>query len=153
MAVTYQEAPEVAEIAGKLINQHHRALKSAEIEYVFRSEATRKGGKEVLGKARKVSGLNAFLSPADGPQLFVMEIARDTWEELEPEQRKALVDHELCHFFVDPETHAYDVLPHDVEEFEAVLKRHGLWAPSVESFSRLAAEQLQLSVVPDVAEG
>lgn len=55
-------APEVREIAEDLIPRHHDHLQNVRIEYVFRDKCAKDKGRDVWGKARKVSGLNAFLS-------------------------------------------------------------------------------------------
>jgi putative metallopeptidase len=160
MAVTYRPAPEVEAIAGPLIEAHHQHLTEhgdVRIEYLFRSEATVKGGHVVLGKARKVSGLNAFLAGWDdatdvddeaGDEVrpfFVIEIAADQWATLTEAQRTALVDHELCHLNVEPtdESVKLTLAGHDLEEFGAVVERHGLWKPAVELFAA-ACQQLKL---------
>lgn len=152
----YNQAPAVANIAAQLIKEHHKHLIGQRIEYVFRDKAQKTKGKIVLGMARLISGLNAFLSTDEdaeepGEPYFVMEIAYDTWKELEGEQRLALVDHELCHFWcedvVDEKTGEEGtrlaILPHDVEEFANIIQRHGLWKPDVEHFGRIAAEKVQ----------
>lgn len=153
MARTFWEpAPEVATIAVRLIGDHHLHLAGVPIVYVFRSVAATSHGRVVLGKARRVTGLNAFLVALASGELddvddleetdhtfFVMEIARDHWEPATDLQRKALVDHELCHFDVDDETRALRIRGHDLEEFRAVVARHGLWREDLEAFAGVCA--------------
>lgn len=150
--VTYSDAPEVREIADKLIPKHHPHLEGSRIDYVFRSKHSTNKGKIVGGKARKVTGLNAFLASSGrrgfhGTDLFVIEIAHDLWEQLPQEQRVALVDHELCHCFreVDDETGEWvlSILPHDLEEFAEVVKRHGIWSTDLDYFVK-KSQQLRL---------
>lgn len=153
----YSYATEVAKIAAGLIKEHkeYEPLAEERIEYVFRDKHGNKNGKPVLGKARKISGLNAFLASIDdAPEIgieveefFVMEIARDLWLVLTVEQKTALVEHELQHFFVDYDDKGVKVLqllPHDLEEFAIIVKRHGLWQPDLRHFVKVAAGQLQL---------
>lgn len=135
MSVEYTPAPEVKDIAGKLIGLYHDPLLNEDIEYVFRSEASSSKGKVVLGKARKVTGLPAYLSRTSEEPFFLMEIALDTWENLSADQKEALVDHELCHFGITEDGRRF-ILPHDLEEFAAIVERHGLWNPAVK---RIAA--------------
>jgi hypothetical protein len=157
MTVTYTLAPEVKEIAQKLIANHHSDLIGTRIEYIFRSEAAESNGKTVYGKARKLSGLNAFLATPDRapvgqpdastPEVeafFVLEIAADVWKMIDKKQRAALVDHELCHFYVRPDG-ALALMPHDVEAFAAEVRRHGLWREDLEnSFRSVSGKQLSL---------
>ena len=108
MATTYRPAPAVQRIAEQLIHKHHTHLQDAHIEYVYRDKASKSGGKTVWGKARKISGLNAYLAASNGASdivyaddFFVIEIAEDVWGQLKPAQREALVDHELCHCTIE----------------------------------------------------
>lgn len=149
---TYRHAPEVEAIANKLIGKHHRDLRDVKgsIRYVFRDEATTTKGKVVLGKARTVSGLNAWLAePVDGdaPAFYVMEIAEDEWDLMDDKKRRALVDHELCHFAPevnDEGVRQLKLRAHDLEEFVGVVARHGMWRPEIEHVVKVANEQLRL---------
>lgn len=161
--VTYEIAEDAKPIGAELIKQFHPHLLGMSIPllYIFRSKAAESNGKTVLGKAKRVSGMNAFLAyrhlVEEGedypPLVFVIELAKDYWYHLTPEQRVALVDHELCHFGPD------GMRAHDVEEFREVIDRHGLWRPDLEKMA-LTMAQHQLfpnhgtftEVLADVAE-
>ncbi len=144
MPTGYSPAPAVQSIAEDLITKHHRHLMMVDLKYVFRSKGSKKGNKTCLGKARRMSGLNAFLSTGetdddDAPvPFFVIEIAEDGWEELADGQRRALVDHELMHCGVEISEKdgsiKLNVIPHDLEAFRAEVKRHGLWQPDIANF-------------------
>lgn len=133
----FSYAAEVEEIARELIPEIHSHLVNTQIEYVFRSQATKKNGKPVLGKARVIGGLDAYLAKApDGAKFFVVEIAADFWKGLKPEQQKALVDHELAHCWVNEDTGKLQILPHDLEEFADIVRRHGLVGEDIRHFSK-----------------
>lgn len=170
MSIEYKRAPEVEEIANELIAKHHTHLVNERIEYVFRSTVQKQGGKEIWGKARKISGLNAFLSRSlrdtemtieagdnvvafdPSEDYFVIEIAGDVWKFLKPEARVALVDHELTHCGVDWDDEGKKRLvlyPHDLEEFAEVVRRHGLWRQDIKAFFHVAQ---QLKLVEDEPE-
>lgn len=149
----YSPAPAVELIAEQLIPDHHEHLLefATRIEYVWRDVAAKAKGRLVLGKARKVSGLNAYLGRADRDvvgedveDFFVVEIAADVWLILTDEQRVALVDHELSHLGVTVDDDKPDEPPklhikgHDCEEFCSVVARHGLWSESVANLYRAA---------------
>lgn len=154
----YRHAPEVAEIARKLIAAvaDHHELVNAHIVYVFRTKASKSRGHETWGKARKPTGLQAWLANPEQTHdvwsepwpFFVIEIAWDVWQRLDDGQKVALVDHELCHCAVgyseDGELQL-SMRHHDVEEFVGVIKRNGLWRESVQDIGRVSAEQLELS--------
>lgn len=138
----YSHAQEVQDIAEDLIPQYHPHLIDKRVEYVFRDTAARTRGRTILGKAKRISGLNAFL--ADGYEPFlVIEVAADTWKELETPARYALVDHELSHCDWDEERGG-QLLPHDLEEFRAIVERHGLWKPDLEHFAQAIQQRLDL---------
>jgi hypothetical protein len=153
---TYRTAPEVERIAEQIIAQHHPHLADVPIRYLWRDKAATSKGNTVLGKARKVTGLNAHLvhlvrkdEPPEEVEFFVIEIAEDAWHTLTDKQQTALVDHELCHLGVDiPERADKDrklvLRGHDLEEFAGVVERHGLWRPAIETFR--AATQAQLTL-------
>lgn len=128
--IEYTDAPEVKVIADEIIKAHHPHLEDEEIDYVFRDKAANKGSKTILGMARKMRGLVSFLSRDTTDTFFVMEIALDTWKTLTDEQKNALVDHELCHFGVDDEGNRF-IIPHDLEEFAAIIERHGIWSQGI----------------------
>ncbi|HYQ69657.1 putative metallopeptidase [Actinophytocola sp.] len=150
----YWRAPEVEKIARKLIGKHHEHLNRHDVRVrcLFRDPAARSHGRLVYGKASKVSGRTAYLVGLehndrlddDGPvDFFLIEIAYDPWQGLTERQRIALVDHELCHLEVElPEDSDKDrtlsLRGHDLEEFTEVVKRHGLWRPSVAEFTQVA---------------
>ncbi len=141
MPTTFEDAPEVEDIAGRLIRDHHAYLRQSDIRYLFRvADSWTKSGKEVYGQATVVSG--AMRHIAGDADAVVLVNAR-IWSDLSDAQREALVDHELTH--LQPRTDADgdiqshpDGRPilcttsHDVEEFAAVIKRHGLWRPDLE---------------------
>lgn len=159
---TYFAAPEAEKIAERLIAEHHAHLIDTRVEFVFRDKAAKSHGKTVLGKTRKVSGLNAFLArrtddgeDTTGADFFVVEIAQDEWEEMPPSQRRALVDHELCHCTIDYDedknVFTLGIRAHDVEEFTEIVERHGLWKDDLAEFGKAAKEQLALDLEAETA--
>jgi hypothetical protein len=150
---TWREAPEVQDLAEELIPKHHKRIQlwADEIRYVFRDEAQRSKGRVVFGKAHVVKDLACYLAnhsagddhdfenagPAD---MFVIEIAWDVWEQLNPAQRLALVDHELEHLVAQFDDSTLElkrkIRGHDIEEFHAIAQRHGAWEPSLVEFQK-----------------
>lgn len=53
----YTQAPEVEDIANKLIEKYHNHLQGFKIIYLFRDKAMKSKGKEVYGKASKVQSI------------------------------------------------------------------------------------------------
>jgi hypothetical protein len=144
----YTEAPKVLEMVNTVIKEikEHGHLANARIECVFVLKTPKNKGKELWGKARKVSGLQAYLfakalgfdTETEMPEdFFVIEISKPIWDLLEVPQRRALVDHELSHCWRDEEG-KISILPHDLEEFNGVVARNGLWRQDVERFLKAA---------------
>jgi predicted metallopeptidase len=149
--LTYWKSEEIADIAEQLIASYHEHLAGETIIYLFRSEHSEEKGKITLGKARKITGLNAFLAtkpieeePVEPPVLYVIEIAYDTWLKLTGPQRIALVDHELQHITPD------GLRAHDVEEFRAIVARHGMWKPDLKDFLDTARQKPLFEAVEDL---
>ena len=163
----YRRAPEVEEVARGLLAEHHPHLLGVRVEFVFMSKTPKSKGREVWGRAKKVSGLNAFLAagPNDLPEhyeeqpadFFVIEVSEEVWERLTAKGKRALVDEKLscCEIETDEETGSVGlaVVGPDVAGFEAVIRRHGLWHEDLESFVKAGAEQLSFSeAVTDAAK-
>lgn len=156
---TYARAPEVKTIADRLIKDvdEHKNLAHVRIEYVWRDKHAKSKGRTVLAAARKIGGINAFLAGSSAgladdeanEPLFVIEVAADTWQRLTDDQRKALVDHELMHLIVEFDQDGEPKLAmrgHDLEEFAAIVRRHGLWKSDVIAFGSEVAEQLAFAI-------
>jgi putative metallopeptidase len=155
MPTEYLTAEAAAKIGQRRIKSDHQSLARQRIEFVFIKKEDKEGmpqfveskGKRILGKAKVISGLNAFLAREeddDREQFGVVEICYHSWRVMKEPAREALIDHELCHFVVDIDTGKLSTITHDVEEFNQVIKRHGLWKNDVLRFTELAAKHLPL---------
>lgn len=143
----YANAPEVQQIAEDLIPKYHQHLIDfdVKIRYVFVDKTPKSKGREVWGTCRKISNLNAFLAEGNDSSepFFVITISKDVWDVLPHDKRVALVDHELCHAWAEANQKEDDdeadpvklsTVPHDLEEFASIVRRHGLWRDDVEAF-------------------
>lgn len=144
----YTNAPEVQQIAEDLIPKYHQHLIDfdVKIRYVFVDKTPKSKGREVWGTCRKISNLNAFLADGNDSSepFFVITISQDVWDVLPHDKRVALVDHELCHAWAeanekeDADPVKLSTVPHDLEEFASIVRRHGLWREDVEAFVKAA---------------
>jgi len=154
MAKQYGNAETVEQIALRLIPTYHPELATARIVYIFVDKASKKGGRNVLGRSRKISGALEFLLERD----FLIEVAMDCWNELTDRQRNALVDHllECCTGVEDEQTGdmKWAMREADVREFTSILNRHGAWTDElsgmVQVAQRLNLEALAQEVVETV---
>lgn len=157
----YRPAPAVERIARELIAKEHSHLSDIDITYLFVDPPAKSKGAMVMGSARIVSGLAAYLIARPGLtaeiadmgvdgtdySIFVIEIAEIVWSHLEEWQRRALVDHELSHCWAGENERGEFKLAtrgHDVEEFQGVIARHGMWKPELKDFAT-TVEQLTLA--------
>lgn len=124
---TYSEVtPDVLAVANRVITRHHPDLLDAKVGFIFQDEASKKDDKYVLGSATKVTDKQRSV----GLDLdFIVTVAMDMWQELDQNQREALIDHELCH--CDFRMGYARMRGHDFEEFACIVERYGLWKPDL----------------------
>lgn len=163
---------DVIEIAQKCVYDWHKHLLDVPLIFIFCDEPEKVKGKEALATARKVSGREAywiaerFASDGDrsaivgpcihlfeegftsGVEGFLVTIHQTSWSRLTHTQKIALIDHELCHCWAEEDKDGELVLKlvgHDLEEFRAVVQRHGAWEDGIKEFLEEArAAQLRL---------
>ena len=146
---TYEDFPEAAEIANEIvIPRWHPNLENIAIRYLVTGEMKARGHL-CYAKVQKASPLLEYLGKA---KVFMI-VNGVAWGTMDDASRIALVDHELCH--VRPKTDfdeegdevltgEVQIVGHDLEEFKAVVERHGEWDASVHLFSQaLAAGRLE----------
>ena len=135
----------VYDLLSVLIDQHHRRLTNAAIGLAWhRGLKPDVDGRITLGKVRKCSDLDRELAHF----AFVIVLNRDFWLDTRTSnaQRRALLDHELCHCEValdenqEPRRDARDRIvyrtrKHDIEEFSDIVRRHGIYRHEIESFA------------------
>ncbi len=144
----YEESEVVKRMATRMIEEHHEHLRRARIAYVMKKvdeekePAPAKPGR--FGKARKIA--RARLVPAMYCLLtgcdFIIEVDEEVWNRLSLEQHEAVIDHELCHCMKDEK--GWYVRDHDVEEFRAIIDRHGFWKESLHEFAEASVYQMNL---------
>jgi len=156
MGKDYAEAELVETYARRLIPHYHPELATARIKYIYVNEGSKRAGKSVLGKVRKVSGALEFLLQQD----FIVEVALNTWNDLTEQHRTALVDHLLERCFGEEDEKnggamKWSVREPDVQEFSAILQRHGAWTEDLQSFVSIAkmvdVESILNNVVADAS--
>jgi hypothetical protein len=129
----WTDAPVVEMMARQLIGKHHGHLAEARIKYLFRLGKWSSQDKTTWAKAYKVSERDNFLTGYD----FYIVVNKDVWNELDRDTREALIDHELSHCG-QKEDGGWCMWGHDVEDFAAIVRRHGLWNESVRKYLQAA---------------
>jgi hypothetical protein len=151
MAAEFYDASEDLEsLARDIIQEHHSHLVEANIKYLFRTGAWEAKKRDTWGQAKKVGKEVNFLTGYD----FIVTIHRDVWEQLSPEHKQALLDHELQHCSAgtdDAGNKVWYIQGHDVEDFHAIIRRHGFWSPALRKMEGLL-NQTELDLEPEEAD-
>jgi len=132
-------AEQPAEIGRVLVHALHHHLADARVVYLF-IEDKRDKDRVKLGHAAKASAKLRFLASAD----YIIELNWKAWLNLSPEQRIAIVDHELCHCGGKDAKGNWTERGHDVEEFGSIVGRWGLWKDDLKQFGHVVARQLRM---------
>jgi hypothetical protein len=131
----------VAEIANKLIPKYHPHLATAKFLFCSRNKAQKQGGVPVPGTVKKASPLEKYLGshilPNDDEPDFIMIIALSLWNDMNPNQRTAFIDHLLMRCGAEDEDESgdikYSIHPPEVQEFSEIVSRHGNWNISLQN--------------------
>lgn len=126
---------DITDICDQIREEHHPELNGARIRYMFCPALPKSNGDIVLGRAKKLSGWKRVAIRAD----FVIRFNFECWEELDQDQRRALIDHELSHCGCKdptelPKDREWMIRNHDAECFVDVIDRHGVWTDGIQSF-------------------
>jgi Putative phage metallopeptidase len=146
----FAPAREAADIGKIIVPRFHFHLDNEEvrIEYVFLKKTPVVKGKEILGRAKKVSGLNAWLALPEEMRekqtvpesFFLIEFSWEPWTFMKPWSRVALVDHELKHCQLDDNS-KLTLNSHDYEEFVEIYERYGDWRGDFKAFKEAMRER------------
>ena len=122
---------EMLVLTEELIAEFHPNLAQYRIGVISWEGSRSSGGKEILGKAGKVPPkMKPLLSDDDLDGLI--ELSGDFWFNIATDtQKRALIDHELCHLRHDDKK-GLVVVGHDIEEFNEIIRRYGSWMPEME---------------------
>ena len=141
---SYTNADEPQRIIETLcVPEWHGHLRDASICCLFDEEDMKSKGRLVLAKVRRATPVENFLTGHD----LVIIVSGPAWSRATDKQRSALIDHELCHVTAeerDDGSIAYRLCGHDLEEFNAVVKRHGAWKADIDAFVESAQGVLNL---------
>jgi len=123
----------VREMVVKLVPKHYPELVGAQILCLCRNRASKAAGNPIPGAIRKANPTERHLAQKCGDEgaHYVLTVALDVWNDLQPNQRIALVDHLLarCVAVEDESTgeYKYGLRPPQVQEFPEIAARHGKW--------------------------
>jgi hypothetical protein len=148
--------PEPWLLLRQLVSEHHHHLAEASFALAWEKGVKKDvDGLVVLGRCGKASDLSRELVDYD----LIILLNAEAWSRLEPSQRRALMDHELCHAQVatrkdgeprrdERDRLVYRIRHHDIEEFREIVERHGLYKADLEKFVKAAQAKDQPRLFP-----
>lgn len=108
---------------------HADRLDNAQILLLFRPECPTSNGRTVLAQASLFPEKFKPILPPGVSYHFMIWLGMDRWYGFEPQEKRAIMDHELCHCWMDYGTPK--IRAHDIEEFACIIERHGAWYPGL----------------------
>ena len=131
----FQPADEAQRLAEtNAIPNWHPDCADASICYLLTTKRMKSKGRHVWAKVRKTNPVEQHLTGHD----LIIIIDAGVWARLDEKKRLALLDHELCHVEKTEDEDTGDIgwrlVGHDIEEFRAVVSRHGMWADDIVLF-------------------
>lgn len=153
-----QAGSEVTNLLEKVMSEHHKILRDNNFLILFKHGGWESKGRTILGRAKVVTEDMRSTFGKDA----VIYLNREAWVFLTPEQKNYLLDHELCHLDIVQDKNFDTVtapdgrpklttVPHDLEDFVSVIKRHGIIMEDVKRLVRVLGDAKQITL-DDVTE-
>jgi len=101
-----------------------------------------------IGRVIKRSKIDQLLHGIE----VAMLICKPLWDELTDEQKKCVVDHELCHIEENEKTGETKIIDHDLQEFYCIVNDYGLIMPDVERMAQAFENARRDEVTEDAQE-
>ncbi len=154
-----KEGREMYAMCDELVEAHHDDVLNARIALAWAlSWKQDVDGIVKLGQMKKASDLDRELHPFD----FVCLLNAEWWQNarVTDGQRRALLDHELCHCSVkldkdgEPLLDAkdrvvYRLRKHDIEEFTQIVERYGCYKRDLERFAAALRRSARQATILD----
>jgi len=126
----HYESRKLTELGERILDKYHEdKARYARFKFVFVTKA-----KGYAAKIGKISSVYQALG-VDGD--YVIIVNKEVWDLMNKSQRKAMLDHELCHAVVEyddeKDSVKFKLRHHDCEEFNEIVERHGLWRQEVKT--------------------
>ena len=77
---------------------------------------------------------------------ILIVLAEDEYSRMNSLRRKALIDHELCHIILNPNTSNWTTKAHDINEFNEIIERYGLWSTDLMLIGPTVIKAVQLEM-------
>jgi hypothetical protein len=144
-------APEVQEIAERLLRAYHQDLLEARFLSYFTTAAapcTPQKCKPLMRYGFSKHIPNCPRASVDEGPDFLLLVNSEEWQVLLPTQREAKVDHFLNHLVRETTKDGgikFVLIPHPFEDFPSVIARHGLYSHEATTMAQVM-QQLSLDL-------
>jgi hypothetical protein len=116
----------VEKAAAEIIEQCHPLLERAKILAIGRPGRAGESKCDGIVKLRPARSAEKVIAKEDiGDVAYILEVRSEPYAKLTADGRKRRLDHALCHGAGLDEKGRWFTVDHEVEEFVAILKRHG----------------------------
>jgi len=155
----YEWNTEAARLGESLVEANHPHLVKLKIAYLFKLAPESKSRKPARSGKKKTWAKASLIPPKYEELLndnykFLIEFDGAVWAALNIKQKRALVDHELCHCGNDID--GVYMKHHDLEEFRSIVERYGFWKDDVRLFAESCAtlfDGLETEPKPEAKKG
>ena len=133
MAKEYKRQTDIASQTTSVIGKWHLHLKAYRLVAVGVTGGMKSKDKTVFAKVKVASAMEECLGRCD----IILQVNMEIWVNLNGRERRALLDHEMCHVreIADKDGgKRLTVVHHDIGEFAAIINRHGLWDSDLKRF-------------------
>jgi Putative phage metallopeptidase len=149
-------APEVQEIAERLIRQYHSELLECAMGYYFITAAVPCTPRKCNPLLRYGFSIHLPGCPkaavGEGPD-YLLLVNYDDWDVLMPGQHEPFIDHRLEHLQREETKDGgirFVLKPHSIEEHDATVKRFGRYTYAVKRFGQILQPELDLGMLDEV---
>ncbi len=149
---------EVHNLLNDIIKEHHKELGRSNFLILFKHGGWESKGRRILGKVKVFSEDMRSTFGKDA----AITINKDAWDYFTDAQKRYLLDHELYHLDIVQDKNFDTVelpdgrpklttVPHDLEDFVAIVKRHGIIMEDMKRLVRALDDAKQVTI-DDVTE-
>jgi hypothetical protein len=120
-----RQSEEYAEIGYQILSEQFPELSDVSVGFLASSYAKKDHGRLVFGQCERIQDKYKWAIPFD----FTITVFEPNCAGLSDDQLRILIEHEIRHIGIadgDDGYPRYFIIPHDVEDFRAIIDSYGL---------------------------
>ena len=137
MPAEYNKTDKLNSLIKECIDEYHEELKELSIIVLMRKGDWVSKRKTIWAKIKKATPEEIEICDCD----IILIINDDIWNNITDGQQRAIIDHELSHLTCDDYGN-FKIVGHDLEEFEHIVRRHGLWNQELVKFKPAMTQEI-----------